>query len=135
MKQLALFIFLIIGFAAMSAAQSTADTTPEFHHVVTRVEASFIGGENSWRSFIEQNIDASVPGKNKAPKGTYIVQVQFYIDTTGKLGGLKALTHYGYGMEAEVIRLLRKSPRWSPAKEDERPVKVYRKQPITFKVL
>jgi protein TonB len=37
-------------------------------------------------------------------------------------------------MEEEVMRLLRKSPRWQPAIQDDRKVNVYRKQPVTFLV-
>ncbi len=35
-------------------------------------------------------------------------------------------------MEAEVVRMLKKSPKWSPAIQNGKPVKAYRKQPVTF---
>jgi hypothetical protein len=35
-------------------------------------------------------------------------------------------------MEAEVIRVIKKSGKWIPATMKGKPVKAYRKQPITF---
>jgi protein TonB len=115
-------------FLFCCTAVNAQDTT------ITRVEETFIGGDASWRNFIQQNIDNSVPGKNKAPIGNYLVEVGFYVDTTGRLINIKPITHKGYGMEAEVIRLLKKSPKWSPARENGRPVRVYRKQQVLFSV-
>jgi periplasmic protein TonB len=98
------------------------------------VEASFPGGDPAWIRFIQERLDASVPIRMKAPKGKYTVWIQFIVDVTGKLSDFKALTTNGYGMEKEVIRILKKSPRWTPAVLDGRKVKAYRKQPVTFVV-
>lgn len=98
------------------------------------VEAQFPGGESGWIKFLEQNLNPNVPVNNGAPAGSYTVWVQFIVDTEGNLSNLKALTHHGYGMEPEVLRILRKSPKWLPAMQNNRSVKAYRKQPITFVV-
>lgn len=37
-------------------------------------------------------------------------------------------------MEKEVVRVIKKSPKWQPAIQDNTAVKAYRKQPITFSV-
>lgn len=63
-----------------------------------------------------------------------MVVVQFIVDQKGTLSDIKALTAHGYGMEQEVIRVLKKSPKWLPAQVNGRKVKAYRKQPITFAV-
>ena len=98
------------------------------------IEASFPGGDNAWRNFLEQNINAATPVEYGAPAGTYTIIVQFVVDKEGKISDIRALTHHGYGMEAEVIRLLKKAPKWIPAFQDGRQVKAYRKQPVTFMV-
>jgi len=99
------------------------------------IEASFAGGEQGWRSFLEQNLNPNTPVERGAPAGSYTVWVQFIVDKDGKLSDFKALTKNGYGMETEVIRILRKSPLWSPAEQEGRKVKAYRKQPVTFMVI
>jgi antitoxin component YwqK of YwqJK toxin-antitoxin module len=97
-------------------------------------EAHFSGEETAWRKFLERNLDANVPVKNRASEGTYMVVVQFIVDKEGHLTDIKPLTKFGFGMEEEVIRILKKSPRWIPAIQFGRNVKAYRKQPVTFMV-
>lgn len=98
------------------------------------VEASFVGGLSAWRKFLEKNLNANVPVDNGAPAGRYTIIVQFVVDKDGSVTDVKALTKEGYGMEAEVLRLMRVAGKWSPAMVGERPVKAYRKQPVIFAV-
>lgn len=98
------------------------------------MEATFPGGQAGWITFLENNLKADVPVRRKAPAGQYMVVVQFIVDKKGGLSDIRALTALGYGMEQEVVRVLRKSPKWLPAQMNGRPVKAYRKQPITFVV-
>lgn len=65
-------------------------------------------------------------------RGIYTVLVQFIVDKTGAISDIKTLTNFGYGMEQEVMRIMKKSPMWSPASQNNRAVKAYRKQPVTF---
>ena len=99
------------------------------------IEASFPGGDRIWRSYLERNLNANVPVDNKAPEGTYTVIVQFIVDKNGEISDINALTNHGYGMEQEVIKVISKGPKWSPAIQDGKPVKAYRKQPVTFSVV
>lgn len=98
------------------------------------IEAAFPGGDRAWRSYLERNVNANVPVDSSAPEGTYTVIVQFVVDKQGVISDVKALTKHGYGMEQEVIRIIRKGPNWVPAMQDGRPVKAYRRQPVTFYV-
>ena len=96
------------------------------------VEATFSGGERAWRRYLEQNLNPNVPAENGAPVGIYTVIVQFIVDKTGTVSDIKALTNFGYGMEQEVIRIMKKSPMWTPASQNDKTVKAYRKQPVIF---
>lgn len=98
------------------------------------IEASFKGGESAWRRFLEKNLNPNTPVDNGAPEGTYTVWVQFIVDKTGTISDVKALSSHGYGMEEEAVKVIRKGPAWVPAIQNGRPVKAYRKQPITFVV-
>lgn len=139
----ALLIHLVIStISAPVFAQNTSTTAKDsleddqveiFDRV--EIEASYPGGETAWRRFLEQNLNAAVPANKKAPVGVYTVVVQFVVDKEGKISAIKPLTAYGYGMEEEVVRILRKAPRWNPAIQDGRQVKAYRKQPVTFMVM
>ncbi|HYH15806.1 MAG TPA: energy transducer TonB, partial [Flavisolibacter sp.] len=76
-----------------------------------------------------------VPVRNGAPAGHHTVVVQFIVDGEGNISDIQALTRQGYGMEEEVMRVIRLSPVWEPAQKDNQTVKAYRKQPITFVVV
>jgi antitoxin component YwqK of YwqJK toxin-antitoxin module len=97
-------------------------------------EAEFPGGISAWKEFIIKRLRPDVPVKNKAPVGQYTVYVQFIIDTDGSVSDIKPLTKFGYGMEEEVVRFIKSSPRWIPAQLYGKKVKAYRRQPITFAI-
>lgn len=99
---------------------------------LVEVEANYPGGETAWRKFLEKNLNPDVGVKNGAPAGRYTVWVQFVVSKDGTTSEIKALTNLGYGMEKEVIRIIKNSGQWSPAWQNGRTVKAYRKQPVTF---
>ena len=99
------------------------------------VESNFPGGATMWRKYLERNLNALVPIDNGAPVGTYTVVVQFIVDKNGFISEVEPLTSFGYGMEEEVVRIIKKGPTWEPAIFNGKPVKAYRKQPVTFVVI
>ncbi len=96
------------------------------------MEASFKGGADAWRKYLERNLKASTPVDNGASPGSYTVVVQFIVDKEGKISNVKASTNHGYGMEEEAVKIIKKGPTWEPAIQKGRQVKAYRKQPIDF---
>lgn len=108
---------------------------PETVFEKVEIEASFPGGIEKWRRYLERNCDPDVAIQNGAPAGTYTVIVQFIVDTEGNISSLQSLTSHGYGMEAEAERIITKGPRWNPAVQNGLRVKSYKRQPITFRVL
>ena len=106
---------------------------PEIYEKV-EVEAQFPGGPKAWENFLRRNLDANVPVDNGAPGGRYTVYIQFVVDKEGNVSDLKPITSHGFGMEQEAIRVLKKATKWTPANQNGRAVKAYRKQPITFVV-
>ncbi len=109
------------------------DTAEKIYNKV-EIEATFPGGDQAWIKFLKKNLNGMVATDNGAPEGQYTVMVQFVVDKYGKITDIKALTNHGYGMEKEVIRFLKNSPKWNPAFQDGRFVKAYRRQPVTFTV-
>jgi len=103
-------------------------------YLKVETEASFQGGNEGWKNFLQTHLNPDVPVRKKAPAGLYEVVIQFIVDKEGRISDMKALTNHGFGMEQEVIRVLKRSPRWLPAIQDGRKVKAYRKQPISFSI-
>jgi len=132
----AFFTNMVAAQVPPPPGEETADSLKEnviFNKV--EIEAQFSGGDKAWLNFLVKNLDGDIAVKNGAPAGNYTVIIQFVVNKEGEVTDIRALTNHGYGMEQEVIRLLKKSPKWSPAIQDGRKVKAYRKQPVTFQVV
>ena len=112
-------------------AQDPADSV----RTTVDIEASFPGGDAVWRNYLTLSVNYDVPFQNHAPPGTYTVVVQFIVNKDGTVIDVKALTNHGFGMEDEAIRMISQGPAWNPAIQNGKPVKAYRKQPVTFQVI
>ncbi|MBI5372308.1 MAG: energy transducer TonB [Sphingobacteriales bacterium] len=125
--------FPIEIMAQAPLADSTRmEKAPTFERV--EVEAGYPGGPGAWRKFLVKTINPAVPVDQHSPAGVFTVMIQFIVNKDGTLTDLKPLTTYGYGMEQEVIRVIRLSGKWTPAMQNGRQVRAYRKQPVTFRV-
>jgi len=60
--------------------------------------------------------------------------VRFIVDKNGNVSSIRTLTNFGYGMEAEVVRVIAKGPNWIPAKQNGHIVNAYQTQPVTFEI-
>jgi protein TonB len=117
-----------------SATVPGIDSTENKIFKTVDIQATFPGGEVAWKKFLERHLWAEVAVQNRAPVGIYTVWVQFIVDPNGNVSNIHALTKNGYGMEEEVIRIMKKSPQWTPASENGRSVRAYRKQSVIFAV-
>jgi len=129
----AFILLLLVCTKVFSQAPNEADTAKGIFEQV-EAEATFPGGIDEWRHFLERNLNPGVPVDNGAPCGKYTVYVQFIVDKEGRVSEIKPLTHLGFGMEQEVVRIMKESGSWDPAMMKGKPVKAYRKQPVTFMV-
>jgi hypothetical protein len=111
------------------------ETTGNKVFVKAEISPSFPGGSEKWQKYLSVNAKAGVPTENGAPAGIYKAIVQFIVKEDGSISDVKAITNHGYGMEDEAMRLIKKGPKWIPAKQNGLFVRAYVKQPITFQVL
>lgn len=98
------------------------------------VEATFPGGDAAWRNFLQKNLRDTVPKSNGASEGVYTAIVKFIVNTDGSLSDFSCENDPGFGMCEEVMRVISKSKKWTPAMQNGRNVNAYRRQPITFQV-
>lgn len=90
------------------------------------------GGDNEFRTWIAQNIhypqsavEAQIQGK---------VYIQFVIEKDGSLSNIKVIRSVDPEIDKEAIRVLEQSPKWTPGKQQGRPVRVNYIFPIAFKI-
>lgn len=98
------------------------------------VESEFVGGLDAWRNFLIKNLKTNVPGKNGAKAGNYAVIVKFIVSKDGTIKDIELETNPGYGTGEEVVRVMKKSPKWKPGYQNGVAVSSVKRQPITFAV-
>lgn len=98
----------------------------------TEIEAAFPGGEVAWRRYLEDTLDGNVPVKFGAVAGSYTVVVKFIVSKDGSISEVNVENDPGFGMAEEAMRVIKQSPKWTPAIQEGYNVNAYRRQPITF---
>jgi protein TonB len=122
----------------MVVVQSTASDAARKSHeaaegpLFTQVEKEpqFPGGTAGWRKYLEANLPKK--GFQGAPKGTHKVLVAFIVGTDGSISDIQPETNIGFGLEEEAVRLIKNGPKWIPAEQNGRKVRVLKLQPVTF---
>lgn len=101
---------------------------------VFSLEAEYPGGKEAWKKMLERTLNPAVPINNSAPVGVYKAVVRFLVTADGSVQDVKPITHHGYGMEAELIRVIKKSGKWDPAIRYNEPVDSYKEQFVMFSI-
>jgi protein TonB len=95
-------------------------------------ESEFRGGLSAWSRYLGQNLKYPERAINSETQGRVVVQ--FVVDTEGKVEQIELYQSLEYTLDDEAQRLILKSPRWSPAMQDGKKVKSYKRQPIIFRL-
>jgi protein TonB len=98
------------------------------------IQAGFPGGPAAWQRYLKNNLNTQLFYDNAATPGSYKVVVRFVVAVDGTISDVEAKTNWGYGMEEEVIRVIKSGPKWIPAQQNGHSVPAYREQPIVINV-
>lgn len=97
------------------------------------IEASFPGGDKAWSRYISREINRYLDELQEDGKaGTCVVQ--FIVDREGNISDVQALTMKGTKLAEICVNAIKRGPKWTPAEQNGRKVKAYRKQPVTFRI-
>jgi len=132
-KIFSLLVFLLPSFFANSQTTDPIITNAnDTIYTVVDSLATFPGGRPAWIKHVEKNLNPNVGVENGAKTGTYNVAIRFMVMKDGTLKDFQPETKYGHGFEQEVIRVLKLSPKWIPAKKNGANVNSFIKQTQTF---
>lgn len=81
--------------------------------------------DSTLTSSLENKLLQLVRNNKRIKAGQYIVSVQFIVATDCTISDVKPLTMIGYGMEAEVVRAIKKKTSWTPSSQGI-PIRPYR---------
>ena len=99
-----------------------------------RTQATFGKSQDAWEHYLKESVNTNITTVNCVPAGRYFVEVLFLIGRDGKIETVKPRTKLGYGMEEELMRVIRLSPLWLPATQNGRNVRAYRCETFIFEV-
>ncbi len=95
-------------------------------------EAAFPNGAKGLQEFLRNNMRYPDAALDRKIQG--IVNIQFTIYTDGTIGDFMILSSPDKILSDEVLRFMKKSPKWLPAIENNQPV-IYKKvQAVTFRL-
>ena len=97
--------------------------------VLVSAAPQFPGGAAAWGAFLSRHLQ--VPDELEAGVKKTVL-VRFSVSETGAVTGFEVVQSGGAAFDAEVIRVLKKMPKWKPALKNGLPVAVPFTQPVTF---
>lgn len=95
------------------------------------IESAYPGGAAAWQRFLYKNLHYPQEAVDQNIQG--FVLVQFIVDREGNVSNVEAVSG-PEELRAEAVRVIKKSGKWSPAIQNSKKVKSYKRQPIGFKL-
>jgi periplasmic protein TonB len=89
----------------------------------------FPGGNAAWHAFLQRHLQAP---EDLEPQQKVEVLVRFWVDVDGSVSKPEIIKSGGSSFDKEVLRVLRKMPKWKPAMQYGNHVAVSYTQPVTF---
>jgi Ca-activated chloride channel family protein len=88
------------------------------------------GGEEALKEYLTKNLAYPEFAKENGIHGT--VYISFVVEKDGSISDVKVLRGIGGGCDEEAIRIVKRMPKWIPAKQNVRTVRVQYNLPIKF---
>ena len=101
-------------------------------YTIAEVMPEYPGGNQEMMSYLGKNIVYPESCKEEGVEG--IVFVSFVIDEEGIPTKLEAIRSPDERLSANALEVVGKMPRWTPGKQDGKPVKVQYNLPISYKL-
>ena len=99
---------------------------------VVEIMPQFEGGNDALVQYLSENITYPAEAKEDGVEGRVIVH--FVVSKEGEVGNVKVASGIGSGCDAEAVRVIRNSPKWTPGSQRGRNVNVKMVLPINFKL-
>ena len=126
-------LFVLTLTCIMSYGQ-TQDSVKEekLQYQEVDVKPSFNGGDaNQFAAWVAENIVYPEVAKNNGVTGRVVLQ--FVIEKDGSVNDVKVLRGVDPALDAEAVRVVSMSPKWSPGMEGGKPVRVSFTFPLIFR--
>lgn len=92
------------------------------------VMPAFPGGKDVFLSFLNRNLKVKPPFAEAQKEAS----VQFLVDADGSVSNIKIVQSAGAPYDEELLRILKRMPKWKPALDEGREVGIVVSQPLKF---
>ncbi|GAA4172378.1 energy transducer TonB [Sphingobacterium ginsenosidimutans] len=116
----------VLNDTVKPVSKSSPDTTC----VIPDVPAEYTGGIERLQKFIQTNLKYPDEALELGIEGN--VLVEFVVEPTGELSNIKIVKPLHKECDKEVIRLIKKMPKWIPAKKNNNFVRTTFRIPVYF---
>jgi protein TonB len=123
-----LFLLAILLLTTVCLSQEDNPETKIIPNAEIDIHPQFKGGLQEFYKYIADNYRAP---KQKGLSGR--VFVTFVIEKDGSVTDGKIIRDVGHGTGAEALRVLKRSPKWTPGMQNGKPVRVLYSLPIAIR--
>jgi protein TonB len=95
------------------------------------IESDYPGGPGAWQRYLQKNLHYPDEAVNNEIQGDVVVQ--FIVDKEGNVSDVEAISGPNE-LRDEAVRVIKRSGKWTPAVQNGRQVKSYKKQPVKFRL-
>lgn len=130
-----LLTIALLGCGMVSAQNKNVknDKSEETAFNVVDEFASFPGGEEEMYKFITKNLQYPDEAQKKEIEGK--VYVSFVVEIDGSISDVKVLRDIGGGCGEAAVKVVKSMPKWKPAKQSGKYVRMQMTLPFAFALL
>lgn len=115
-----LFLIMLLAFVSVNAYSQSDDADNDVYNMVDQ-SAKFQDGYNSIIKFVQENIKFPAEVQENNVHGRLMVSV--VVEKDGSLSDIKIKKGLGYGLDEEIVRIIKMMPKWQPAQHKGKAVR------------
>ena len=132
-KNVSLKVALMMLVLLFSFMTSTAQTKKNnMVYDVVEVMPQYPGGQIAMLKYIMENIKYPKQIMEEGIQGR--VTVSFIVEKDGRVSNVRLLRSVQPSLDKEAIRVVKSMPKWTPGKQNGKPVRVRFNVPVMFKL-
>lgn len=123
-------MMLVLLFSFMTSTAQTKKNNMVFD--VVEVMPQFPGGQIAMMKYIMENMKYPKQAMKEGIQGR--VAVRFIVEKDGSISDVKPILSVHPLLNKEAVRVVKSMPKWTPGKQNGKPVRVRFNLPIMFKL-
>lgn len=132
-KNVSLKVALMMLVLLFSFMTSTAQTKKnDMEYCIVEMMPQYPGGLAAMLKYIRENIKYPEQAMKERIQGR--VTVSFIIEKDGSISDVKAVRSVHPLLNKEAVRVVKSMPKWTPGKQNGKPVRVRFNLPVMFKL-